>query len=213
MGGEAAELTAGRQRVHVPHLVRPAVVDAEDREIHARRREGEDGRGRLGQQRLRQGRPRRLHQGVRPRAASRSSPTSRPNPARPISPPTSCKVKAADPDAIFVYLNEEESARILSELRRQGVTAPLIGETTLIGQKVIELAGDAANGARGHVGLTADAPVAGDPGVPRKVRRAVQLRARPQRHQGLSRASTWSRPRPRRWASSTARRSPRRCTA
>jgi branched-chain amino acid transport system substrate-binding protein len=69
------------------------------------------------------------------------------------------KLKAASPDAVFVYLNEEESARILKELKRQGVTAPLIGETTLIGQKVIELAGDSANGARGHVGLTTDAPV------------------------------------------------------
>jgi branched-chain amino acid transport system substrate-binding protein len=69
------------------------------------------------------------------------------------------ELKAAAPDAVFVYLNEEESARILKELKRQGVTAPLIGETTLIGQKVIELAGDAANGARGHVGLTTDAPV------------------------------------------------------
>ncbi len=37
--------------------------------------------------------------------------------------------------------------------------APLIGETTLLGQKVIELAGDAANGVKGHVGLTTDAPV------------------------------------------------------
>src|SRR3954449_10334449 len=69
------------------------------------------------------------------------------------------KIKAAAPDAVFVYLNEEESARILKELKRQGVTVPLIGETTLIGQKVVELAGDAANGARGHVGLTTDAPV------------------------------------------------------
>ena len=69
------------------------------------------------------------------------------------------KIKAAAPDAVFIYLNEEESARILKELKRQGVTAPLIGETTLVGQKVIELAGDAANGARGHVGLTTDAPV------------------------------------------------------
>jgi branched-chain amino acid transport system substrate-binding protein len=34
----------------------------------------------------------------------------------------------------------------------------LIGETTLTGQKVIDLAGDAANGAIAHVGLTADAP-------------------------------------------------------
>jgi len=48
---------------------------------------------------------------------------------------------------------------MLKELKRQAVTVPLIGETTLIGQKVVELAGDAANGARGHVGLTTDAPV------------------------------------------------------
>jgi len=70
------------------------------------------------------------------------------------------KVKASSPDAVFVYLNEEESARILKELKKQNVTAPLIGETTLLGQKVIELAGDAANGVKGHVGLTTDAPVA-----------------------------------------------------
>ncbi len=69
------------------------------------------------------------------------------------------KIKAAAPDAVFIYVNEEESARILKELKRQSVTIPLIGETTLIGQKVVELAGDAANGARGHVGLTTDAPV------------------------------------------------------
>jgi branched-chain amino acid transport system substrate-binding protein len=60
---------------------------------------------------------------------------------------------------VFVYLNEEESARMLKELRKDDIKAPLVGETTLIGQKVIELAGDAANGAIGHVGLTTDAPV------------------------------------------------------
>ena len=70
------------------------------------------------------------------------------------------KVKASNADAAFVYLNEEESARILKEFKRQGVTIPLMGETTLVGQKVIDLAGDAANGARAHVGLTTDAPVA-----------------------------------------------------
>ena len=69
------------------------------------------------------------------------------------------KVKAANADAIFVYTNEEESARFLKEARKQGIKTPLIGETTLLGQKVIELAGDAANGVRGHVGLTADAPI------------------------------------------------------
>ena len=69
------------------------------------------------------------------------------------------KVKASNPEAVFVYLNEEESARILKELRKADIKVPLIGETTLLGQKVIELAGDAANGVTGHVGLTTDAPV------------------------------------------------------
>ncbi len=35
----------------------------------------------------------------------------------------------------------------------------MVGETTLLGQKVIDLAGDAANGVKGHVGLTVDAPI------------------------------------------------------
>ena len=69
------------------------------------------------------------------------------------------KVKGANADAIFVYLNEEESARFLREAKKQGINKPLIGETTLLGQKVIELAGDAANGVKGHVGLTIDAPI------------------------------------------------------
>ena len=47
----------------------------------------------------------------------------------------------------------------MREIRKQGVTAALIGETTLLNQKVIELAGDAANGIKGHVGLSADAPI------------------------------------------------------
>ena len=69
------------------------------------------------------------------------------------------KLKGANADAVFVYLNEEESARFLREARKQGLNKPLIGETTLLGQKVIELAGDAANGVKGHVGLTVDAPL------------------------------------------------------
>ena len=69
------------------------------------------------------------------------------------------KLKAANPDAVFVYVNEEESARFLREAKKQGLKMPLIGETTLLGQKVIDLAGDAANGVKGHVGLTVDAPI------------------------------------------------------
>ena len=68
------------------------------------------------------------------------------------------KAKQSNADAVFAYSNEEESARILRELKKQGWNKPVIGETTLTGQKVIELAGDAANGAIAHVGLTVDAP-------------------------------------------------------
>jgi len=68
------------------------------------------------------------------------------------------KVKQSNADAVFVYTNEEESARALRELKKQGYDKPIIGETTLTSQKVIELACDAANGAVAHVGLTADAP-------------------------------------------------------
>jgi branched-chain amino acid transport system substrate-binding protein len=68
------------------------------------------------------------------------------------------RARQANADALFVYCNEEESARALRELRKQGYDKPVIGETVLTSQKVIELAGDAANGAVAHVGLTADAP-------------------------------------------------------
>jgi branched-chain amino acid transport system substrate-binding protein len=69
------------------------------------------------------------------------------------------RIKSANPDAVFVYSNEEEDARFLKEARKQGIKQPLIGETTLLSQKVIDLAGEAVNGVQGHVGLSADAPV------------------------------------------------------
>jgi branched-chain amino acid transport system substrate-binding protein len=69
------------------------------------------------------------------------------------------KAKQSNADAVFVYTNEEESARALRELKKQGFAKPIIGETTLTGQKVIDLAGDAANGAQAHIGLSVDAPI------------------------------------------------------
>jgi branched-chain amino acid transport system substrate-binding protein len=68
------------------------------------------------------------------------------------------QVKQSNPDVLFAYLTEEEGARLLRELKKQGFSKPIVGETTIIGQKVIDLAGDAAEGVFGHVGLTADAP-------------------------------------------------------
>lgn len=64
------------------------------------------------------------------------------------------KVKQSNADAAFIYLTEEESVGFLRELQKQSYEKWILGETTLIGQQVIELAGEAANGIRGHVGLT-----------------------------------------------------------
>ena len=71
------------------------------------------------------------------------------------------KVKQANAEAVFVYLNEEESARALRELRKQVWDKPIVGDVTLLGQKVIDLAGEAANGVVGHTEMSADAPIAG----------------------------------------------------
>ena len=68
------------------------------------------------------------------------------------------RAKQSNADALFIYTNEEESARALKEVRKQGYDKPVVGETTLANDKVIELAGDAANGVVAHVGLTPDAP-------------------------------------------------------
>ena len=64
----------------------------------------------------------------------------------------------AGADALFSYKNEEESARFLIALKKLGYDKPVYGETVVVSQRVIELAGPAANGVRGHVGLTIDAP-------------------------------------------------------
>src|SRR5215470_12208423 len=69
------------------------------------------------------------------------------------------KLKAANADVVFVYSNEEECARIMREARKQGLKGPFVGDTTLLSQKTIELAAEAANGVVGHVGLTVDAPI------------------------------------------------------
>jgi branched-chain amino acid transport system substrate-binding protein len=69
------------------------------------------------------------------------------------------RAKQTGADSVFVYLNEEESARALKELRKQGWNKPIIGDVTLLGQKVLDLAGEAANGVVGHSEMTADAPI------------------------------------------------------
>jgi len=67
------------------------------------------------------------------------------------------RIKRSGADVLFPYLNEEEGARLLRELHKQSFDKPIIGESTIANQKVIELAGEAANGVRAHVGLAAGA--------------------------------------------------------
>jgi branched-chain amino acid transport system substrate-binding protein len=68
-------------------------------------------------------------------------------------------VASSGAEAVFVYLTEEESARFLLEANKQSLGMPMAGDTVLVSQKVIDLAGEAANGAFGHVGLSANAPI------------------------------------------------------
>ncbi len=69
------------------------------------------------------------------------------------------KVEESRANAVFVYLNERESADCLKALHERPYGGWIVGETTLAGQTVIEMAGATANGVRAHVGLTPDALV------------------------------------------------------
>jgi branched-chain amino acid transport system substrate-binding protein len=68
------------------------------------------------------------------------------------------KMVASRADVAFVYLNEDEAALALRELHDQAYSGSVVGETTLISQSVIDLAGEeATNGIRGHTGMSPDA--------------------------------------------------------
>ncbi|HEX6014124.1 MAG TPA: ABC transporter substrate-binding protein, partial [Geminicoccaceae bacterium] len=71
------------------------------------------------------------------------------------------KVRASGANAAFVYLNEREAADCLRALFDEAYGGWVVGETTLAGQSVIEMAGAAASGVQAHVGLTPDALVPG----------------------------------------------------
>lgn len=69
------------------------------------------------------------------------------------------KLKSSGAEAVFSYMTEEESARFLIEAAKQDLGLPIVGDTVVASQKVIDLAGEAANGVASHVGLTAEAPI------------------------------------------------------
>ena len=88
MGGEAADLTQTGNKFVFRTSFGQQSEHAEDRQIHRRDHEGEDRRRRLGQQRLRQGRPRHDPEGIRRARRQGRRSTIRPKRARRISPPT-----------------------------------------------------------------------------------------------------------------------------
>ncbi len=70
------------------------------------------------------------------------------------------RIKAGAPDSLFIYLNEEESARALRQIKEAGLDKQmrLIGSTTLMTVDVIRLAKDAVDGVMGFIGETYAAP-------------------------------------------------------
>ena len=135
-----------------------------------------------------------LHEGARARTASRSSPTSRPIRASSTSPAQCSRRSRRTPTRSSSTRNEEESARALRELRKQGYDKPIVGETVLTSQKVIELArrgGQRRSRARrAHRRRAA----AGHQGVrPRNSRRNTSTRRDHNGAQGLQRRCTSSR--------------------
>lgn len=68
------------------------------------------------------------------------------------------EIIAAKPDGLLLYLNEDEAADALKELRRQGFDKPIVGDGPIASQKVIDAAGGAAEGVYAHTGISVDAP-------------------------------------------------------
>ena len=166
---------AAGQPVHLPHQLHADHRDAEGRALHREQPEGEDGGGDLRQQRLRQGRARRDHQGARSRGRQgRGRHLDRPGPGRLLRAGAARPSRATPTRCSSTPTRKSRRARCASCASR-ATTKPIVGETTLTGQKVIELAGDAANGAVAHVGLTVDAPQPGDARLRRQVREGIQV--------------------------------------
>ena len=62
------------------------------------------------------------------------------------------KVREVDADATFVYLNEAETPPCVRAIHDAPYSKWVVGETTLMGQAVLDRTGEALSGARGHVG-------------------------------------------------------------
>jgi branched-chain amino acid transport system substrate-binding protein len=67
------------------------------------------------------------------------------------------QVQDAAPEALVLYLNEDESIAALKALRAAGFARPIIGSTPVASPRVVEAAGSAAEGVFIHAGLSPDA--------------------------------------------------------
>jgi len=73
---------------------------------------------------------------------------------------TVIRAKNAGSDALLVTgLSTDETARLLTELRQQNYDKPVLGFSALVSARLIERAGDAANGTRAVMGLEAETPM------------------------------------------------------
>jgi branched-chain amino acid transport system substrate-binding protein len=70
------------------------------------------------------------------------------------------RVQRSGADTFFIFYHEEENARILLQIREMGLdkSMKIVGHTTLLASDTLRLAKEAANGIRGHVGLSPVAP-------------------------------------------------------
>jgi branched-chain amino acid transport system substrate-binding protein len=69
------------------------------------------------------------------------------------------RVKAENPDVIAVFLSQAETAKFLTDARALGLDQPALLDSLVIGPDFLKLAGEAANGAIGLVGLSEQSPV------------------------------------------------------
>ena len=73
---------------------------------------------------------------------------------------TVIRAKNANADALVIRsLSIDESVGLLTELRKQDYAKPVLGEAALVSARLIERAGDAANGVRAVVGLGPETPM------------------------------------------------------
>jgi branched-chain amino acid transport system substrate-binding protein len=68
-------------------------------------------------------------------------------------------LKAANVDAVLLYVNEGEAIDLLKELKKQGFDKPIVSDGLVAAQKVIDGAGPAVEGVLGHMVLSLDAPI------------------------------------------------------